>query len=105
MYSRIELEQKYFVNNVILNVSCKQWRCLHCIMYSNERNRPHYTVIRLIMGTSRTAYRFSYIKGIARDLVCYPRIPISDHSDIGFKGSQSNIIFDIGLTFLAISDI
>jgi hypothetical protein len=31
--------------------------------------------------------------------------PASDHSDIGLKGGQSDIISDIGLTFLAISNI
>jgi hypothetical protein len=31
--------------------------------------------------------------------------PTSDHSDIGLKGYQSNIISDIGLTLLVISDI
>jgi hypothetical protein len=47
---------------------------------------------------------------IAGHLVRYLRIPIfglspiSDHSDIGLKISQSDIIFDIRLTFLGISN-
>jgi hypothetical protein len=47
---------------------------------------------------------------IAGHIVRYPRIPISADpynrpSDIGLKGSQTDLISDIGLTFLAISDI
>jgi hypothetical protein len=37
---------------------------------------------------------------IAGDLIRYPSTPTSDHSDIGLKDSQSDIISDSGLTFL-----
>jgi hypothetical protein len=71
----------------------------------------HFVVARLVSGNTQR-----YTICITGHLVCFPRIPmsdralyrtfpISDHSDNGAKGRQSDIISDVGLTFLEMFDI